>query len=180
MIMYLTTTLLSWLVYGVCATAMAQRMNREGYKINNKEKKTKLEQAVGVLKVGVILSLPIVNVLVSGCTLFFFDKLYNNIIKDWLKEGKIVKKESMQANLDERMEMGTESVDKEKDKEETKIDFDLKSREINRTRKYSQLSNNEKLDALKAEKDRLLAENKREERKKEQSSYCKEPYQKKK
>lgn len=135
---YLTTTVLSWVLMGISSKAIYSRLKEEGYEFIPK-KKTTDEERLEKTKAILFMLLPVVNILFSGFLTFAFDKAYEIVKNTWIKEGKAVLKE-----------------EKEEPKEE--VEIDLNSKDMNQTRKYSELSNEEKLRILEEEKANLLRE----------------------
>lgn len=135
---YLTTTIASWVLMGIASKAIYSRLKEEGYEVIPK-KKTKAEERQEKAKVILFMSLPIINILFSGFVTLAFDKAYESVKQTWIEEGKAVLKEN-----------------KEEPKED--IEIDLNSKDMNQTRKYSELSNEEKLKILEEERASLLRE----------------------
>lgn len=131
---YLTTTIASWVLMGIASKAIYSRLKEEGYEVIPK-KKTKAEERQEKAKVILFMSLPIINILFSGFVTLAFDKAYESVKQTWIEEGKAVLKE-----------------------EKEEVEIDLKSNEMNQTRKYSELSNEEKLRILEEERASLLRE----------------------
>lgn len=138
--LYLATTIASWILVSMSSKAITSRLKEEGYDIHKKEK-PKAEARLDKVKVIFFMLLPVVNIAFAGFMAFAFDKTYNIVKKSWLKEGKISK-------LEEKVES----------EEKTTVDIDLHSNEINQPRKYSTLSTEEKLRVLEEEKTSLLRE----------------------
>lgn len=131
---YLTTTIASWVLMGIASKAIYSRLKEEGYEVIPKPK-TKAEERQEKAKVILFMSLPIINILFAGFVTLAFDKAYESVKESWIEEGKAVLKE---------------------DKKE--VEIDLNSNEMNQTRKYSELSNEEKLKILEEERASLLRE----------------------
>lgn len=144
---FLTTTALSWLGYGLASAAMTARVKREGYKVLP-DNKTKIEKAIDLLKTAIILSIPIVNLLVAGVALFKYEEMYQSVKQDMIESGKIVP-----IALEEPK---VSSSEKEESLSPEKVNMDINSREMNKSRNYSSLSNEEKLRLLTFERERLL------------------------
>ena len=68
--------------------------------------------------------------------MFKFDEMYKKAMTDFIREGKAVKINEEQEN----------------------VDIDLQTKEMNNSKKYSELTNEEKLALLEDEKKRLLRE----------------------
>ena len=90
------------------------------------------------MKVLSILLCPMVNLIFAGIMVFGYEKLYEEFKKSLIKENKLIKKEEK--------------------KPEEKIEVDMKTNELNRTRTYSELTPDEKLEFLRQERERLLSE----------------------
>lgn len=136
---YLVTTIASWILMGIASKAIYSRLKEEGYEVIPK-KKTQAEERQEKAKVILFMSLPIINILFSGFVTLAFDKAYESVKQAWIKEGKAILKEE----------------NKEEPKED--IEIDLNSKDMNQTRKYSELSNEEKLRILEEERAILLRE----------------------
>lgn len=91
------------------------------------------------------ISLPVINILFSGFVTLAFDKAYEIVKESWIRDGKAKKIENNEETKNED------------------IDIDLNSKDMNKTRKYSELSNEEKLAVLEREKAFLLSINNRDE-----------------
>ena len=133
---YLGTSIAGWILYGISSTAMASRLKREGFELV-KSNKSKAETLVDLTKTLCIMLLPGINLLIGAVAIFKFEELYDDTKKTWIKKGKVIKKD--------------ETV-----KQEEKVDIDLLSKDNNNPRRYSELSNEQKLIILEEEKARLL------------------------
>lgn len=134
---YLITTAASFIGTATSVTAMLKRFDREGYEYKF-EKKTKEEKRLDTIKVLSILLCPMINIIFSSIMVFGYEKLYEEFKKSLIKENKLIKKEE--------------------NKPEEKIEVDMKTNELNRTRTYSELTPDEKLEFLHQERERLLFE----------------------
>ena len=134
--LYLGTTIVGLTLCTISSVGMASRIKREGYKML-KDDKSKAESLVDITKSLCIMLIPGLNLLIGALTVFKFDELYEDIKKSWIKKGKIVKKE--------------ETI-----KQDEKVDIDLLSKDNNNPKRYSELSNAQKLVILEEEKARLL------------------------
>jgi hypothetical protein len=149
--LYLGTTIASWILIGIASKTISAKLDTEGYDYI-KSKKTKEEQRQENAKVILLMSIPIINILFAGYVTLHFDKLYIGLKKRWLEQGKIKKKE---------------------ENKESKVEIDLNSNEINKTRKYSELSNEEKLRILEEEKAKLLRQEEKNESYNSRGAYIK-------
>jgi len=155
---YLITTAASFIGTVTSVKAMLKRFDREGYEYKQ-EKKTKEEQRLDTLKVLSILLCPMVNLLFTGIMMFGYEKLYESFKESLINEKKLVKKEEK--------------------KPEEKIEVDMKTNELNRTRTYSELTPDEKLEFLHQERERLLFEKGIQQTGKKTASYNERgPYKK--
>ena len=134
--LYLGTTIASWILLGITSKAIYSRLETEGYEYIP-PKKTKAERRQEKAKTALIMCIPIVNIMIAGIMTLSFDKAYSHIKYQWIKDGKAKKKEEIN---------------------KPDIEIDLESNDINKTRKYSELSNEEKIKILEEEKARLLRE----------------------
>ena len=134
---YLITTAASFVVTVASAGAMLKRFEREGYEVK-KEDKTKEEKLFDTIKTLSFLLCPVVNLIFASFWFFAYDKLYEKFKESLIKGNKLIKKEL--------------------NKPEEKIEVDMKTNELNRTRNYSELSPEEKLEFLRQEREKLLNE----------------------
>ena len=137
--LYLTTTVVSWILMTIASKAIYSRLKEEGYEFIPK-KKTKAEERQEKAKVILIMLLPVINILFSGLVTLAFDKVYEIVKESWIRDGKAKKIENNEETKNED------------------IDIDLNSKDMNKTRKYSELSNEEKLRILEEERKSLLKE----------------------
>ena len=137
--LYLTTTVVSWILMTIASKAIYSRLKEEGYEFIPK-KKTKAEERQEKAKVILVMLLPVINILFSGLVTLAFDKVYEIVKESWIRDGKAKKIENNEETKNED------------------IDIDLNSKDMNKTRKYSELSNEEKLRILEEERKSLLKE----------------------
>lgn len=138
--LYLGTTVASWILMTIASKAIYSRLKEEGYEFIPK-KKTKAEERQEKAKVILVMLLPVINILFSGFVTLAFDKAYEIVKESWIRDGKAKKIENK------------EETEKTED-----IEIDLNSKDMNKTRKYSELSNEEKLRILEEERKSLLRE----------------------
>lgn len=132
--------LCAWLSYGLSCVALASKLDAEGYKILNTE--TKAEQVVNLAKTIIVMLVPGYNLVVGLTALFKFDEMYKRTKERLIEQNKLITKEEY-----------------EKQQQEKKpVKINLQTKEMNKTRNYSDLSNEEKLILLEEEKQRLLRE----------------------
>jgi len=128
---YLASCIGSFITLTTIAKASDERLKREGY-CEVPSEKSKSEKFLKNLEFyGFMLFFPL-NIIIAITGVVKFDEIYRELLIEAEKDGRIVKKQ---------------------DKE---VEIDLKTKEMNRTRKYSELSNEEKLKFLEKEKSRLL------------------------
>ena len=137
--LYLGTTVASWILMTIASKAIYSRLKEEGYEFIPK-KKTKAEERQEKAKVILVMLLPVINILFSGFVTLAFDKAYEIVKESWIRDGKAKKIENNEETKNED------------------IDIDLNSKDMNKTRKYSELSNEEKLRILEEERKSLLKE----------------------
>ena len=137
--LYLGTTIASWILMTIASKAIYGRLKEEGYEFIPK-KKTKAEERQEKAKVILVMLLPVINILFSGFVTLAFDKVYEIVKESWIRDGKAKKIENNEETKNED------------------IDIDLNSKDMNKTRKYSELSNEEKLRILEEERKSLLKE----------------------
>lgn len=136
--LYVGTTIVGWGLYGLSSVAMASKLTREGYRFV-KNNKSQAEKIVDITKTLFIMLVPGLNLLIGGITIFKFEEFYEECKKDWIKKGRLVKKE-------------------EPTEKEESVNIDLQSKDNNNPKRYSELSNEQKLVILEEEKTRLLQE----------------------
>ena len=88
--LYLGTTAMAWATSIIFTIGFGQRMEREGYKIK-KENKSFLERVIGLISTAFKLSIPGFNILITIGLLWMGDKIYESVVSDLLKEGKVYK-----------------------------------------------------------------------------------------
>lgn len=155
--LYLGTTIASWILMNISSKAIYSRLDKEGYEYIHPEK-TKAEERQESAAVIFFMCLPLVNILLSGYITLRFDSAYESIKKAWLKDGIIKpKKEQTEKRQEEQQE----------------VEMDLKSYDMNSVRKYSELSNEEKLIILEEEKRNLLKETQKTEPYNSRGAYTK-------
>lgn len=135
---YLITTAAAFIGTSVSIKAMLKRFEQEGYEYHQK-KKTKEEERVDTVKALAIMLCPGVNLIFASVLVFGFEKVYEGFKASLIKEKLLTKRENPQEQ-----------------KKHEEINVDMKTNEINRTRQYSDLSPQEKLEFLEEEKRRLL------------------------
>ncbi|MBQ7104865.1 MAG: hypothetical protein IJN90_03330 [Bacilli bacterium] len=133
--LYIATTISSWIMTGIGVVAFAEKLKNDGYKMIQKEK-TKSEKLLDNTRTAFYMLTPGLNFLVGYVLLFKFDEVYKKVMTDFVRDGKIVKNNEESEN----------------------VDIDLQTKEMNNPKKYSDLSNEEKLALLEDEKKRLLRE----------------------
>lgn len=133
--LYVGTTIASWVLLGLTSIACNERMKREGYEII-KEKKSISERIIDFVKIAFNMSIPGLNILSMVVNTLKFDKTYERVKNSLIESGKAVKK----------------------DKNDQQVDMNIKTKGINNTKKYTDLSNESKLRLLEEERDRLLRE----------------------
>ena len=149
--LYVATTISSWILLSITKKAIYSRLSTEGYEYIP-PKKTKDEIIQEKAKAALLMCIPVVNIMIASIMTLSFDRTYSHIKHEWIKEGKIKKKEEQQ---------------------EQRVEIDLESNDINKTRKYSELSNEEKLKILEEEKARLLREKEQPKEEKTRGAYTK-------
>ena len=92
--LYLGTTIASWILVSLSAKAIESRLEKEGYEIS-KKKKPKAEERLDKVKVIICMLLPVVNIGLACFMAFAFEKTYKIVKDSWIKEGKIYKPEKM-------------------------------------------------------------------------------------
>ncbi len=137
--LYLGTTIASWILMTIASKAIYSRLKEEGYEFIPK-KKTKAEERQEKAKVILVMLLPVINILFSGFVTLAFDKAYEIVKESWIRDGKAKK------------------IEKTEEKPKEDIEIDLNSKDMNKTRKYSELTNEEKLRILEEERKSLLRE----------------------
>ena len=149
--LYLGTTIASWILMSITSKAIYSRLETEGYEYIP-PKLTKAERRQEKARIALLMCIPIVNIMLASIMTLSFDKAYSHIKYQWIKDGKAKKKEVNNVK---------------------KIEIDLETNEINKTRKYSELSNEEKLKILEEEKKRLLREKEQPKEEKTRGAYTK-------
>ena len=137
---YLITTAASFIGITVATKAMIKKFDEEGYDYHKKSK-SKEEEKLDTVKALAILLCPGVNLIFASILVFAYEQVYEGFKKALIKEKLLTKREKP-----------------EEQKKQEEINVDLKTNEINRTRQYSDLSPQEKLEFLEAEKRRLLSQ----------------------
>ncbi len=137
--LYIGTTIASWILMNIASKAIYSRLKEEGYEFIPK-KKTKAEERQEKAKVILFMLLPVINILFSGFVTLAFDKAYEIVKESWIRDGKAKK------------------IEKTEEKPKEDIEIDLNSKDMNKMRKYSELTNEEKLRILEEERKSLLRE----------------------
>lgn len=137
---YLITTAAAFIGTSVSVKAMLKRFEEEGYDYHKKNK-SKEEEKLDTIKALAILLCPGINLIFASVLVFGYEKVYEGFKASLIKEKLLTKREEPQEQ-----------------KKHEEVNVDLKTNEINRTRQYSDLSPQEKLDFLEEEKRRLLSQ----------------------
>ena len=153
---YLGTTATSWILTIIGDKAMNNRLNREGY-IDTSKEKTFIEKVNDFIPVFLIMSIPVVNLILGGVTVFANDKIYKDYKSDGINDGTIIRKpyeilENEKRNLEEKR---LHKLEEELRKEEKQ---NYQMNKITRVKSYSEMSPLEKLEFLESEKEALLRE----------------------
>jgi len=136
--MYLGSIIASWAGLILVTIAATEKLKSEGY-VMKKNDKNLSERIIDWCKVMVYTAIPLINLAIPLYAIFNFDKTYQKIINSLTEQGKIIKKDN-NGTQQEEVEIDIESNDKENSK------------------KYSDLTNEEKLRVLEHEKSILLSE----------------------
>ena len=136
--LYIGTTIAGMTMYVISSQAIISRLKRENYEVV-KNKKSKAESIVDLTKVLCLMLTPGLNLLLGLVSVFSFEELYEKTKKSMLSAGKLIKK-------------------KDFDEEKENVDIDLVSKDLNNPKRYTELTNEQKLAILEAEKARLLQE----------------------
>ena len=152
--LYLTTTIASWVLMNIASKAIYSRLKEEGYEYI-KPQRTKAEERQEKAKVILFMSLPVINILFSSFVTLAFDKAYQIVKETWIKDGKAKK------------------IDNKEETKKEEVEIDLNSKDMNKTRKYSELSNEEKLRILEEERKNLLKEKEQTEPYNSKGAYTK-------
>jgi len=136
---YAATTFAGWAMYITAAVGMSARFKREGYELKKNDKSTP-EKIIDLAKTFILMSIPGLNLLIGGISMFKFDEVYTSIKEKWIAQGKAVLKEEKE------------------NKPNKEVEIDLLSKDNNNPKRYTELSNEQKLSILEEEKARLLRE----------------------
>ena len=85
--LYLGTTVASWILMTIASKAIYSRLKEEGYEFIPK-KKTKAEERQEKAKVILVMLLPVINILFSGFVTLAFDKAYEMVKESYFKRWK--------------------------------------------------------------------------------------------
>lgn len=104
---YLGTTAISWATLLIFSVAIANKLEREGYKFV-KVKKSFSEKVANFISTVFKCSIPILNILAAIIIICLGDKIYEYVEGEFLEEGKIYKPISNKLNNDCENEILTE------------------------------------------------------------------------
>ena len=90
--LYVATTISSWILLSITKKAIYSRLSTEGYEYIP-PKKTKAEIRQEKAKAALLMCIPVVNIMIASIMTLSFDRTYSHIKHEWIKEGKIKKKE---------------------------------------------------------------------------------------
>ena len=144
---YLGTTAISWATLLIFSVAIANKLEREGYKYI-KVKKSFSEKVANFISIVFKCSIPILNILTAIIIICLGDKTYEYVEEKFLEEGKIYKPISNKLNNDCENEILTEE----------KNDSYIASAPKTRTEKASdKISHEEKMDYYEMTPDEMIA-----------------------
>ena len=147
---YAGTTISAFLMDLITTKAMDERLEREGYTYNEKNKKGLAEKIREGIIVGSILLIPVINVILGFAMFFGYNSLYKSTLEDGLTDGSIRRK----------TEEEIEDQKNKKENKKSKVKEVVKEVVINKP--YSEMTNEEKLAVLEKERAFLLSINKRD------------------
>ena len=154
---YLGTTAISWATVLIFSVAIANKLEREGYKLV-KVKKSFSEKVADFTSTVFKVSIPILNILNAITILCLGDKVYEYIKTKYLKEGKIYKPISNKLNNDCENEILTEENNDSYIASAPKTRTDKASDKISLEEKmdYYEMTPDEMIAYLEAEKQKFL------------------------
>jgi len=135
---YLGTMAFFWSGLLLSATAARKRMKNEGYE-EIKIKKSMAEEMIDLARILFYSAIPLVNIAIPLYVILTFDKCYEELVETYIEQGKIIKKDYNEAQQEE-------------------VEIDIESNDKENSKKYSDLTNEEKLRVLEREKSILLSE----------------------
>ena len=91
MIIYLGSIAITFIMEILLVYSLNQEIKNRGY-IEKKQEKNKFQQILDSLQVLLINSIPVINIVLAIIILFKSKEIQEEMINDWIKEGKIVEK----------------------------------------------------------------------------------------
>jgi len=155
---YLGSVIATAIIDKLTEAAFNARLEREGYRKTIKDKSIP-EKIIYRIENDILYFIPILNIVASSYILFTFNSFYVSRKNDCINDNEIRTKTSEEIREDEMKKQ--KKKEKEPTKEKNKSQLQVGPNIINKP--YSQMSVEEKLEALEIEKKFLLSMNIRQE-----------------